>query len=104
MQSSSYRLSTDLPQANCLPPWLLCLCPPLYAYALHHCSYPLSVNVPVLVNEEPHLLHVDIGVVLLNCKRLMPNMDPVQLLVSQPQVGRVCTYVCDEPQPRSALP
>ncbi|PNW82420.1 hypothetical protein CHLRE_06g278150v5 [Chlamydomonas reinhardtii] len=45
-----------------------------------------GVNVPVLVNEEPHLLHVDIGVVLLNCKRLMPNMDPVQLLVSQPQM------------------
>ena len=40
----------------------------------------------LLVNEEPMLLKADIPTVLDNIRRIMPQADPIHVLVTQPTV------------------
>ena len=46
-----------------------------------------GVNVAKLVDEEPFILHADIPTVLANIRRILPGVDPVQVLVGQPNVS-----------------
>ena len=45
-----------------------------------------GVRVELLVNEEPMLLKADIPTVLDNIRRIMPQADPIHVLVTQPTV------------------
>ncbi len=46
-----------------------------------------GVRVELLVDQEPMFLKADITSVLSNIRRVLPEAEPVHVLITQPQVG-----------------
>ena len=60
-----------------------------------------DADIGALLRVEPMLLRADISAVLERLRRLLPSMDPVKFLLSNPRVG---AHPYSDPPPPPPLP